>query len=105
MSGRHLVGVLLLWVALSLPASVFAQAANATLGGSVADSSGALLPGVEITATNAGTGITSTTISNESGAYNFPSLQNGTYTVSAALSGFRTYTFNNVTLGVSQQVR
>jgi hypothetical protein len=45
------------------------------------------------------------TVSNESDAYNFPGLQNGTYTVSAALPGFQTYTFSNVTLGVSQQVR
>jgi hypothetical protein len=99
------LAVLLVLLALVLSANGLAQTTNATLGGSVADSSGALLPGVEVTATNVGTGIVTTTITNESGAYNYPSLQNGTYTVAAALPGFQTYTFSNVALGVSQQVR
>jgi len=83
----------------------FAQTSNATLGGTVSDSSGALLPGVSITATNTGTGIVTTVLANESGAYQFASLQTGTYMVSAELPGFRTQTYNAVQLGVSQQVR
>jgi hypothetical protein len=58
-----------------------------------------------ITATNVATGIVTTVISNEAGAYQFASLQTGTYTISAELPGFRTQTYNNVTLGISQQVR
>jgi hypothetical protein len=50
----------------------FAQTSNATLGGTVSDPSGALIPGVGITATNAATGIVTTSVSNEAGAYNFP---------------------------------
>jgi hypothetical protein len=44
-------------------------------------------------------------LSNEAGAYNFASIQSGTYKVTAELPGFQTQTFNNVVLGVSQQVR
>jgi len=44
-------------------------------------------------------------LTNEAGAYQFASLQTGTYKVVAELSGFRTQTYNNVTLGISQQVR
>ena len=95
--------VFLLCFALSINA--IAQSSNASLGGTVADSTGALIPGVEITATNTGTGVANMTISNESGAYSFPSLQTGTYKISAALSGFQNQNYNNVTLGVSQQVR
>src|SRR6266700_3918623 len=83
----------------------FAQTTNATLGGTVSDSSKALIPGVTVTATNTGTGIVSTAVTNETGAYNFPSLQTGTYKVTAELPGFQTQTYNDVTLGVSQQVR
>src|SRR5438876_1303832 len=86
-------------------ANSFAQTTNATLGGTVSDVSRALIPGVTVTATNIGTGIVSSAITNETGAYNFPSLQTGTYKVSAELPGFQTQTYNNVTLGVSQQVR
>jgi len=90
---------------LALSTSGFAQTTNATLGGTVSDSSGALIPGVVVTATNTQTGIVSTALSNETGAYNFPSLQTGTYKVTAELPGFQTQTYNEVTLGVSQQVR
>jgi hypothetical protein len=83
----------------------FAQTSNATLGGTVSDSSGALIPGVTVTATNTGTGIVTTVLSNEAGAYQFASLQTGAYKVTADLTGFQTQTYNNVNLGVSQQVR
>ena len=83
----------------------FAQSTNATLGGTVSDETRALIPGVTVTATNTGTGIVSTAISNESGAYNFPSLQTGNYKVSAELTGMQGQTYNEVVLGVAQQVR
>ncbi len=92
----------LLCVCLSAP--IVAQV-NATLSGTVSDSSGALIPGVEVTAKNINTGIMTTRISNETGAYDFPSLQPGAYTVSASLSGFRSSAYNNVQLGQGQQVR
>ena len=88
-----------------LLANGFAQTSNATLGGTVSDASGALIPGVTVTATNSATGIVTTVLSNESGAYQFASLQTGTYTVSAELAGFQTQTIKAVALGVSQQVR
>src|SRR5580765_4796401 len=86
-------------------ANGFAQTSNATLGGTVSDATGALIPGVTITATNTQTGIVTTVVSNETGAYQFASLQTGTYKVSAELPGFQTQAYNNVVLGVSQQVR
>src|SRR5438045_2330920 len=85
--------------------SALAQTTNATLGGTVSDASRALIPGVTVTTTNTQTGIVSTTVTNESGSYNFPSLQTGVYKVTAELPGFQTQTYSDVTLGVSQQVR
>jgi hypothetical protein len=86
------------------PINNFAQV-NAVVGGTVADASGALIPGVEVTALNTATGIATTRLTNESGNYDFASLQPGAYTVSAALSGFQTATYNNVQLSQGQQVR
>src|SRR5262245_49237240 len=77
---------------------------NASLGGAVTDASGALIPGVEVTATNTGTGVAGTAITNESGTYRFPSLQPGPYEVKAALAGFQTQTFR-LSLGTAQQIR
>jgi hypothetical protein len=82
----------------------FAQVINATLSGTVSDTSGALIPGTEITAKHTGTGVASTAVTNEAGAYRFPSLQPGSYEVSATLPGFQPQTFQ-LTLGTSQQIR
>jgi len=83
----------------------FSQTTNATLGGTVSDPSGALIPGVTISATNNATGITSTVLTNEAGTYQFASLQPGTYKVTAELPGFQTQLANNFTLGLGQQAR
>ena len=100
--GKRLVIALIYFV---LSINAFAQTSNATLGGTVSDTSGALIPGVSVTATNTATGIVTTVLTNESGAYQFASLQTGNYKVTAELAGFQTQTYNNVTLGISQQVR
>src|SRR5262245_39736470 len=96
-------GLALIFWGLSLV--VVEQTTNATLGGTVSDASGALIPGVMITATNTGTGIVTTVLTNESGTYQFASLQTGTYKVNAELTGFKTQVYENVALGISQQVR
>src|SRR5215475_8366686 len=89
----------------ALSANAIAQTANATLGGTARDASGALIPGVTVTATNTATGIVSTAITNEAGVYQFASLQTGTYNVQAELPGFQTQVVNNFTLGIGQQAR
>src|SRR5262245_57118329 len=94
--------LLLLTLVLS---NAFAQTTNATLGGTVSDPSRALIPGVTVTATNTQTGIVTTNVTNETGAYQFASLQTGVYKVTAELPGFQTQTYNDVNLGVGQQVR
>jgi hypothetical protein len=90
---------------LSLAANLWAQSSNATLSGTATDASNALIPGVTVRATNGATGVSSTTVTNEAGTYNFPSLLPGGYTVSASLPGFRTQTFTDVRLGNAAQVR
>lgn len=70
----------------------FAQV-NATVGGTVSDPSGAFIPKVNVTATNTSTGVTANTATNATGVYEFPSLQPGSYTISAATTGFQTETY------------
>jgi hypothetical protein len=103
MMTKYAVGAALL-LCVGVCALAFAQV-NASVGGRVSDSSGALIPGVEVTAKNINTGIVNTRVTNETGAYEFPSLQPGTYSVSAALPGFQTITFDNVRLSQGQPVR
>jgi len=103
--GRLLVGSAALMCLLSI-GSTFAQSTNASLSGTVQDSTQAVVAGATVTATNTETGVVSTAKANESGVYNFASLQPGkAYTVSAELAGFRTKVYKDLELGSSQQVR
>src|SRR5437870_1121508 len=90
---------------LGLAAEMSGQSSNATVSGTVSDSTGAVLPGVTITATNNATGIVTTVFSNEAGVYNFPSLLPGLYKINAELPGFQTQTYTDVQLGNAAQVR
>ena len=101
--GRSLIAAALLCVLLSLNA--FPQSTSATVGGTVQDKSGAIIPGVTISATNTGTGIVTTSLSNDAGAYQFASLQPGTYEIKAELAGFQTALAKNFQLGGAQQAR
>jgi len=83
------ISLLALLVAL-LPARAFAQANEGAIGGNVLDPSGALVPGVAITAKHISTGATYDTVSSSAGAYRFPNLQPGVYEVTATKSGFKT---------------
>src|SRR5213593_2707371 len=79
---------------------------NAQLSGVVTDQSGALIPGVTITATRTVTGVVTTTVTNEAGVYNFQALQPGSgYSVSASLPGFQTLTYTNLELSAATAFR
>lgn len=99
---RLIVSAVLLCFAFAT--SALAQV-NSAIGGTVQDPSKALIPGVELRATNIQTGVVATTISNESGSYNFAALAPGVYRVTASLPGFRTQTYDEVQLGAAAPVR
>jgi Carboxypeptidase regulatory-like domain len=99
-------GLLLLLVGfvagLSTPSMLRAQAVGQILG-TVTDPSGAVMPNVKITAVQAATGLTRTTVSSTQGTYTLSQLPVGTYDVTVQASGFKTATSTGVTLDVSQQ--
>ena len=65
--------------------------ATAQISGAVQDSSGAVLPGVEITATQTETAVSRMTVTNETGSYTLSNLPLGPYKLEAALPGFRSF--------------
>src|ERR1051325_61131 len=79
--------------------NVWAQA-TAQISGAVQDSSGAVLPGVEITATQTETGVSRMTVTNETGYYTLPNLPLGPYRMEAALPGFRSFVQTGLVLQV-----
>src|SRR3989442_9670133 len=79
-------------------------AQNAALVGTVRDAQQALIPGVMVTLQNLDTGVELTTMTNELGNYEFPTVRPGNYSVRVELSGFRRFV-QNVALAVSQRSR
>ncbi len=73
-----------------------------TITGTVADASGAVLPGATITAKHLVTGVVSTSVSNNEGAFTMGSLPSGTYEVSISLQGFKTFVAREVVVTSSQ---
>src|SRR5213594_1872464 len=80
--------------------NVWAQA-TAQISGAVQDQSGAVLPGVEVTATQTETGVRRTTVTNETGTYVLPNLPLGSYRLETALPGFRTFVQTGIVLQVN----
>ncbi|SEG69924.1 Carboxypeptidase regulatory-like domain-containing protein [Bryocella elongata] len=79
-----------------------AQQYLGTIGGEVTDPSGAKVPAAVLTAEEASTHFKTTATANGAGAFNMPSLQPGTYTLTLTASGFRKEVRTNVVLTAGQ---
>src|SRR6266436_3543749 len=76
-----------------------------SIDGEARDASGAPVPGVTVSATNKGTNAARIAITNDAGAYSFPSLAPGAYTLRAEKPGFKTVVQNQIELQVQQAAR
>ncbi|MCI0626194.1 MAG: TonB-dependent receptor, partial [Acidobacteria bacterium] len=86
-------------------ANAAGQEITGSISGVVADSSGALIPGVKVTVTNTETNVSKSVVTGASGAYRVPFLFFGTYRVTAERDGFKASRMGNVTLSTSEDVR
>jgi Carboxypeptidase regulatory-like domain len=87
-----------------LALGVQAQNTGGTISGTVADKTGAVIPGVTVTATNEATNVVNTVQTNSSGAYSFLTLPVGTYDIEAKQTGFTNYKQTGVTLNVNDHL-
>src|SRR5215469_3886800 len=98
-TARFLIAVISL--AILLPAA-YSQRYLGSIEGEVADATGAKIPGAEITVEETSTHFKSASKSNDSGAYSFPALNPGTYTVTMTATGFKTQVRAGVLLTAGQ---
>jgi len=84
---------------------LWAQSNRATITGTVTDTTGAIVPGVEVTATNTGTSVPTKTVSNQDGIYVIPNLFPGQYSVEFKKDGFATLLRPAVTLESTEVAR
>jgi len=93
----------LLLALVCLSANLFGQQGQASITGTVQDSSGAVLAGIAVTATNNETGVVTRTTTNDAGLYTILYLQVGTYTVQAEKEGFKTDVKTGLVLTAEQR--
>src|SRR5439155_9820939 len=84
-------------------ALAFAQITTGTISGTVTDSTGAVVPGVNVTLKSVEKGITRTVRTDEGGRYRAPDLALGSYEISAEASGFETVVRSGITLTVGRE--
>jgi hypothetical protein len=98
----RLTGIALL---LSINVRLVAQTITGNINGTVTDSSGAVIAGAKVTATNVDTNVQSTTESNSSGIYNIRFLQIGRYILTMEVQGFNPRTYPAFTLEANQDAK
>ena len=76
-------------LSLTLASAGFAQRTTGDISGTVMDTTGAILPGVTVTAVCTETNLTRTAITDAQGAYSIPELPGCLYRVTAELPGFK----------------
>lgn len=95
----------LAFAAVLLLGSAWAQTFTGTITGLVTDSSGAVIPGAEITVLNTDTGIRTTVATDASGNYAATQLPRGNYRVEAVASGFKRLVREGILLQIQQTAR
>src|SRR5437867_3813009 len=97
---RRLAFLLVVFVTISMGRVVLAQTTTATLAGKIQDPSGAVVPGVKVSARNANTAATRETETDTAGRYSLTNLEPGQYEVRAERAGFKTVLQPHVVLSV-----
>ncbi|HEU5403168.1 MAG TPA: carboxypeptidase-like regulatory domain-containing protein, partial [Terriglobales bacterium] len=85
--------------------TMWGQASTATLVGTVHDNSGAVVPGAEVSVTNAATGNSRSVKTGNAGEYSVTFLPVGTYNVQVKSTGFRPFEQKSVVLEVGRTAR
>lgn len=78
-----------------------AQTINGTISGTVTDPQDAVVPGATVTVTNSENGTTRTAQTSDDGAFRFPGLAVGMYSVKVEKSGFSALTSDNIAVSVA----
>src|SRR5438445_33710 len=90
--------LLILRLGMALP--LHAQVSGGTVGGTVRDQSGALMPDVSLSLANVATGVTRAVVTNARGFYSMPNLLPGVYQITATASGFAKAVTRRITVTV-----
>src|SRR5262249_26690345 len=102
MKRQHFIRIALLTLlAFMTPRAARAQVLYGSLTGNVTDQSGAVVAGAKVEALNTGTGVSTSVVTDERGAYLFSNLQAGVYKVTITAQAFKALAQDNVRIDVN----
>ncbi len=104
MKQRISLAVLIALVIVLTAVALSAQNFRGAIGGVVKDHSGGVLPGVTIIVKNVETNVSVNVVTDSKGVYHVPFLNSGTYSVDAALDGFKTESRKGVVVRVGDSL-
>ncbi|MGA9966202.1 MAG: carboxypeptidase-like regulatory domain-containing protein, partial [Terriglobales bacterium] len=76
-----------------------------SISGLVTDSTGAVIPGATVVATDTQTGVKTTVTTDAKGFYSLPALPVGTYDLQVGQIGFKTYTETGLVINANSALR
>lgn len=104
LSARAALGLLSAAMFGSMPVPLNAQVAGARIAGTIADSTGAVIAGAQVTIKNTANGFSRELIANDSGYYSAPNLSPGPYTVTVLAQGFKSEVRSAITVNVGSDI-
>src|ERR1041385_7800875 len=103
--GLRLIPFAAIALLLSIPLAVMSQVTTATMVGTVTDPGGSKVPGAQVMARSADTGLSRTVTTNDEGDYRIEFLPIGKYTVEVTYTGFKKALLSDVVLQVNETAR
>ena len=98
---RALISLLVVSLAFVAPLAAQTQITTGVIQGTVMDSTGAVLPGVDVTVVNAGTNLSQSRTTDSDGRFVFLQLPPGRYNATFRLSGFSQPSFRKTSTSPS----
>jgi len=99
------IPIVLLGLVFAVSHTLYAQTNTGSILGTVIASSGAIIPGAEVTLLNEATNDHRSTVSSANGDYTFASLEPGQFTVTVVMASFRREVKKGVVLRLNQKAR
>ena|ERR1035437_2395178 len=84
--------------------ALLAQETRGTIRGRVVDSSGAVIPGAPVRATNVATNVTVSSQSNADGNYEIPYLLPGKYRLTSEMTGFKSFLRESIEIRIGDRI-
>ena len=94
-SKLRFVGLVALFAALLFCEALHGQSTYGTVLGTVRESSGAVVPGAAVNLINTGTNAKHSTVTRDTGAYQFVNLEVGNYQLTVEATGFQKAEFSS----------